>query len=80
MQGWHVSRAGWVVLTLLAICAAVSVFAPVFIGDIAGVVFLILLMGVLMNTFVGRTMSTMSETERTQFFRRMYRPNRRWPE
>jgi acetylornithine/succinyldiaminopimelate/putrescine aminotransferase len=33
-----------------------------------------------MNSFAGRTMSTMSEGERTDFFRRMYQPKRRWPD
>jgi hypothetical protein len=69
---------GWVILGLLAICAIVSTFASALIGDIAGVVFLLVLLGVLMNTFVGRTMSTMSEGERTQFFQRMYQPRKRW--
>jgi UPF0716 family protein affecting phage T7 exclusion len=78
VQGWRITGAGKVVLALLALCAIVSIFAPVFIGDIAGAVFLIVLMGVLMNTFVGRTMSTMSESERTQFFQRMYQPRKRW--
>lgn len=65
-------------LGLLAICAIVSTFASPLIGDIAGAIFLIVLMGVLMNTFVGRTMSTMSADERTQFFQRMYQPRKRW--
>jgi hypothetical protein len=30
-----------------------------------------------MNTFVGRTMATMSERERTAFFQRMYGAKRR---
>jgi len=44
-----VTRVGWVVLGLLAICAVVSTFASAFIGDVAGVVFLLALLGVLMG-------------------------------
>jgi uncharacterized membrane protein len=80
VQGWRITRVGWVVLGLLAVCGVVSIFASPIVGDIAGVIGLLVLMGVLMNTFVGRTMQTMSEGERTQFFQRMYRPNRRWPD
>jgi hypothetical protein len=67
-----------VVLCLLAMCGVVSIFGSPLVGDVAGAVGLLVLLGVLMNTFVGRTMSTMSEAERTAFFQRVYRPRRRW--
>jgi hypothetical protein len=80
VQGWRITRAGRVLLALLAIAAVVSIFAPPLIGDVAGVIGLFVLLIVLMNSFAGRTMATMSETERTGFFKRMYQPKRRWPQ
>jgi hypothetical protein len=80
VQGWRITGAGRVVLAVLAICALVSIFAPPFVGDVAGLFGLLVLLIVLMNSFAGRTMSTMSEGERTDFFRRMYQPKRRWPD
>jgi hypothetical protein len=77
VQGWRITPVGRVLLALLAIVAVVSMFAPPIVGDIAGAVGLFVVLGVLMNSFVGRTMYTMSEDERTRFFQRMYGPKRR---
>jgi hypothetical protein len=78
VQGWRITTAGWVFLALLGLVAVASIFGPPLIGDIAGLVGLLVVLGVLMNSFVGRTMSTMSKDERMRFFQRMYGPKRRW--
>jgi hypothetical protein len=78
VRGWRITPAGRLLLGLLGICAVASVFAPPYPwGDLGGLVGLCLLLGILMNTFVGRTMATMSERERTAFFQRMYGAKRR---
>jgi hypothetical protein len=66
------------VLVLLAVAAALSIFAPPLVGDLAGIVGLLTVLCVLATSFVGRTAITMSDSERSDFFRRIYALKRRW--
>ena len=65
------------VLGLLAVAAVVSIFGPPVASDVAGLIGLLIVLVVLMNTFAGRTLQAASESERTAFFQRIYRPRNR---
>jgi hypothetical protein len=66
-----------VVLGLLVVAALVSVFGPPVASDIAGLIGLLIVLLLLMNTFAGRTLQAAPEAERTAFFRRIYAPKDR---
>ena len=77
MGAWRVSQVGRVLLAIMGAAAVVSVVAPPPWSTVAGLILLFVLLLILSNTFVGRTVITMSDRERTEFFRRLYGPKRR---